>query len=106
VKFYGALRHPESAPDFLVAQTLKHAIENFLLSSADFHSGSNGTSGSKKLFGALGHSLQKRLPRHDHHFEIFRRLSPHQAMHGQQACNLLDRHTAIRFRLHPKSYSA
>jgi len=106
VKLYGTLRYVEPARDFLIAKSLKHTIENFLLASADFHAGANGASRGKKLLGAFGHSLKKRLSSHDHDFEIIRRLAAHQAMHGQQTCNLLDRHASIRLRLHSKSYSA
>ena len=102
----GALRNVEPAGDLLVAKPLKHSIENFLLATADFHSGADGASRSQKLLGAFRYSLKKRLSSHDHDLEIFRRLATHQAMHGQQTCNLLDRHASTRFRIHSKSYSA
>jgi hypothetical protein len=48
--------------------------------------------------------VKKRFPRNDHNFEIFRRLAAHQAVHRQQACDLLDRHPAIGIRHYAESH--
>ena len=106
MELYGALGYVEPAGDLLIAKSLKHTIENFLLAPADFHSGADCASRGEKLLGPFGYGLKKRLSSYDHHLEIFRRLATHQAMHGQQTCNLLDRHASTRFRIHSKSYSA
>jgi len=99
-----ALRHVEFAGDFLVGKILEHAVQHFPLAAADLYFRSDGASGSEKLFGPLGYRVQEGFSCDDHDLEILGRLATHQAMHRQQAGNLLDRDPAIGIRLHAESH--
>ena len=106
VEFHRAFRDVEFRGDFLVRETLKNAVQHFLLAAADFHSRSQCASRGQKFLGPLRGGVQEGFPGNNHQFVIFGRLAPHQAMHGEQARNFFDRHAAIGIGLDAESHRA
>jgi len=69
--------------DFLIRETLKDAIQYFLLTAANLDACSKGPSGGQKFLSALRGGVQQRLLGNNHQFVIFGRLPSHQTMYGQ-----------------------
>lgn len=102
----GAFRYIEIRGDLLVRTALNNAAQYFLLAPANFHSDSESASSGYKLLCTLSNSMKERIPRNHHHLIVFRSLAPDQAMHREQAGNLVDRQAAIGSSLHTESHSA
>jgi hypothetical protein len=95
VELHGAFGNVQFCGDFLVREALKDAIQNFLLAAAYLYSRSKRASRGQKFLSALRRGIQERHFGNNQQFVIFGGLASHEAMDGEQTCNLFYRHAAI-----------
>jgi len=91
MELHGALGEIELVGDLLVGKAAEDAVEDLFLSPGKADGALRAVAGFEKLLSFLGQAAERIGSRRDHDEIVLGGLATNHAMHGKEACGMVDR---------------